>query len=101
MGKRSHWPEKAKIDKQVPIPKKKWSKISARDIAHEMQEGDSIFCKTKNQVQYLIKRIGQKDSVYRGLRRQEGAGFRVWKVRRGADPAPTIDELLEEKCDDR
>jgi len=43
MRKRNHWIEKAKIDKHVPIPKIQWSKTAGRDIAREMQEGDSIF----------------------------------------------------------
>jgi hypothetical protein len=70
-----------KIDKNVPIPKRKahWGKFS--ETAEAMQEGDSVFVGTFKDANTLSNSIGRKHPLGKGaVRAQRDGGYRVWRV---------------------
>lgn len=69
-----------KIDKGVPIPKKKGRSLSeAAELMMSMQRGDSILLKKSlsSAVQFAVRYIGKG----RYAVRTESGGIRVWRTK--------------------
>lgn len=68
-----------KIEKGISIPaRRNKDGVSWPHIAQSLEVGDSVFCPTRSNVQYL--RIKMRQLGYKATTRAEGTGTRVWRI---------------------